>query len=274
MSGLAYQCANGATPAVMWGIRNGPGNLFRLAFNATIWTPDSTNGWRAGKGIRYVDGTGDPDAEGVTFTTNSAGGIYVSTERNNSNNAVSKNAIPRFDPAAAGTTLTATNVWDLTSDLPVTGANLGAEAIAWIPDTLLTRKGFFDSAAGYAYNPTEYPNHGTGLFFVGLEANGNGYVHALDHTANTFKRITVTSTGFPAVMDLNFDRELGHLWGVCDDGCNGQSVIFEIDQAAGSATKGKFKVTHVFDRPSGMPNYNNEGFTVTPQGGCEKRGPG
>jgi hypothetical protein len=269
LSGLAYEPASGPTPAVIWGARNGPGSLFRLVFNGTIWTPDSTNGWAAGKALHYPNGQGEPDAEGVTFAAGgSAGGMYVSAERDNSNNAVSRNSVLRYDASAGGTSLIATNEWNLTADLPVTGANLGAEAVTWLPDTFLVARGFFDETAGHAYNPLEYANHGSGLFFVGLEGTGGVYVYALDQTGSAFKRIATIATGFPSVMDLAFDRELGNLWGVCDDGCNGQSAILEIDASASSATKGRFHVTHLFDRPTGMPNYNNEGFTVAPQSEC------
>lgn len=270
LSGLAYEAAAGSSPAVLWGARNGIGTLFRLVFNGTIWTPDATNGWTAGKAVKYPDGTGDPDFEGVTFAAGgSVGGIYASTERNNSNNSVSKNSILRFDPNQAGATLTATNEWNLTADLPVTGANLGIEGITWVPDTFLVAQKFFDENANHTYVPSEYANHGTGIFFVGLEANGIIYAYALDHTANTFKRVATFSTGFPAgVMDLWFDRELGLLWAVCDDGCGGNLGVFEIDAKAGSATLGRFQQTHLFARPTSMPNLNNEGFTIAPLAEC------
>jgi hypothetical protein len=85
-----------------------------------------------------------------------------------SSNGISRNSILRFDPAATSTTLTATNEWNFTTR-PVTGANLGIEAITWIPDTFRVSKGFFDESKGNTYSPAEYPNHGTGLFFVGLK---------------------------------------------------------------------------------------------------------
>jgi hypothetical protein len=185
LSDLIYD--PGATTAqdVLWGVRNGPGTIYRLLWNGTIWTEDATNGWSAGKTLHYPDGTGDPDGEGIAFAAASADGIYVSAERNNSNSGVSRNSILLFDPSQSGTTLTATHEWDLTADLPVTGANLGAEAITWIPDTYLVSKSFYDEKAGHAYVPSDYPNHGTGLFFVGLEANGMIYAYALNHSDNT-----------------------------------------------------------------------------------------
>lgn len=269
LSGLAFETAAGGNPSVMWGARNGPGSIFRLIFNGTIWTPDPANGWAAGKVLQYPDGTGEPDAEGITLAAGgSSGGIYISAERNNSNNGVSRNSVLRYDPSQAGTTLKATNEWNLTSDLPVTGANLGAEDITWIPDTILVAKGFVDESKNKAYVPADYPNHGTGIFFVGLEANGIIYAYALNHSNNTFTRVATISTGFPGVMALDYDRETTYLWATCDDGCGNLAGILEIDTNPTSATRGHFLAPRVYARPTGMPNYNNEGFTVTTSAEC------
>lgn len=74
--------------------------------------------------------------------------MYVASERNNSANSVSRNSILRFDASAAGSTLTATHEWNLTADLPAVGANLGIEAITWIPDSMLVANGFYDESRG------------------------------------------------------------------------------------------------------------------------------
>jgi hypothetical protein len=259
LSGLDYEGSG-----VIWAARNGPGALFRLVFNGTNWVPDTANDWGSGKLLKFLDGTGDPDAEGVTFGgTGPSAGIYVATERNNSANSVSRNAVVRFDPAAAGATLTATHEWNLTADLPVTGANLGLEAITWIPDTFLVSKGFFDEAKNRVYNPADYANHGTGIFFVGLEANGQIYAYVLDQAGTTFTRIATITSGLAGVMDLQFDSDLGDFWAVCDDTCQGRSVVFRIDPATG-----KFAVARHFERPTGMGNFNNEGFAIAPAALC------
>ncbi|MEO5926361.1 MAG: lamin tail domain-containing protein [Bryobacteraceae bacterium] len=264
LSGLDYEGSGSATPGVLWAARNGPGAIFRLVFNGTNWVPDTANDWGSGKLLRFLDGTGDPDAEGLTFAgTGSSAGLYVATERNNAANSVSRNAIVRFDPAAAGSTLTATHEWNLTADLPVTGANLGLEAITWIPDTFLVSKGFFDEVKNRLYNPADYANHGTGIFFVGLEANGLIYAYALDQAGTVFTRIATITSGFAGVMDLQFDSDLGDFWAICDDTCQGRSVVLRIDPATG-----KFIVARRFERPTGMPNLNNEGFAIAPASLC------
>ena len=98
LSGLAYQPSGTAARGVLWAVRNGPSTLYRLVYDGTKWTPDTTNGWSAGKQLRYPDGTGDPDAEGVTLVDGDpANGIYVSTERNNNASGVSRPAVLRFD---------------------------------------------------------------------------------------------------------------------------------------------------------------------------------
>ena len=230
LSGLIFEGQTSGSPNVLWGVRNGPGSLFRLVFSGGIWTPDPTNGWVAGKALRYPDNAGDVDAEGVTFTTGSSAGMYVSAERNNLSNGVSRISVLRYDVGVTSTTMSATNEWNLTAD---------------------------------------YPDHGTGIFFVGLESNGVIHAYALNHTSNTFTRIATFPTGFPAgVMDLSYDRTTGYLWAICDDTCGGLSAIFEIDRATASPTRGRFLAPRRFLRPSTMPNLNNEGFTVTPHSQC------
>ena len=269
LSGLVYEGTGSSTPGVLWAVRNGPGSLFRLVFDGSIWTPDSTNTWNAGKTLLYPGSTGSPDSEGVTFADGgSSSGMYVATERDNNANGISRNSILRFDVSTAGATLTATHEWNLTADLPAVGPNLGMEGITWIPDTFLVSQGFVDESQGgvaTAYNPADYPNHGTGLFFVGMEGTGGIYAYALNHANGSFTRIATIASGFPGVMDLHFDRELGmnNLWAVCDDTCAGRSAVLKI--AVGT---GKFAVTQTFDRPGGMPNLNNEGFAVTPLMEC------
>lgn len=142
LSGLVYQASGTAQPGVLWAVKNGPSTLYRLVWNGSVWTPDAANGWAAGKALRYPDGTGDPDSEGVTMTdAGPSGGIYVSTERDNTNNGTSRPEVLRYDVSADGTTLSATAEWNLTADLPAVGANLGLEGVTWIPDSYLTAHG-------------------------------------------------------------------------------------------------------------------------------------
>ncbi|GAA1018739.1 hypothetical protein Aple_026330 [Acrocarpospora pleiomorpha] len=263
MSGLAYEPSGDGTPGVLWAVKNGPGMMYRLEWDGATWAPATTDGWNAGKTLRYPSGTGDPDAEGVTLTgAGLAGGVFVSTERDNGNSGVSRPTIVRFDPSGTGSTLTATKEWNLTADLPAVGANAGLEAISWIPDSFLTSRGFLDEHTGAAYDPAGYPGHGDGLFFVGLEGNGSVYAYALDQIGGGFTRIATIVSGFPGVMDLEFEPESKRFWVVCDDTCNGRTAILDIDAT------GKFAVSTRYERPGSMPNINNEGFTITPQSEC------
>jgi hypothetical protein len=258
MSGLAYQ-----DQGVLWAVKNGPGTLYRLVRDGAAWTPDPAGGWAAGKALHYADGTGDLDAEGVTLTSaGPSGGVFVSTERDNADSGVSRPRIVRFDPAAAGTALNATMAWDLTADLPPVAANSGIEGITWIPDAYLTAHGFADERTGKAYDPAAYPGHGDGLFLVGLEANGQVYAYALDQGSGAYTRVSAFASGFPAVMDLVFEPETGHLWAVCDDTCRGRTATLGVDAS------GRFAVGAVYERPAGMPNFNNEGFAIAPQTAC------
>ena len=244
-------------------MRNGPGALFKLAPGTGGGYAPAGGDWAAGKTLRYADGTGDVDAEGVTLSgSGSAGGIYVATERNNSANAISRPAILRYDPETAGTELRPTNDWNLSADLPGLGANLGLEAIAYVPDAYLTQRGFVDQNTSAAYDPSRYANHGGGLFLVGVEQTGQVIAYALDQTGNGFTRVASFASGFPSVMELHFEAETQKLWVVCDDTCQGRSGLFDVTSA------GVFAPDVYYDRPAGMPNLNNEGFTTTPRAEC------
>ncbi len=270
LSGLFYEPAAGSDPAVLWAVQNGPSKIYRLLWNGTIWAPDTANNWSTGHTITYATGTGGPDSEGITKAAFGSPGVYVSTERDNTNNGVSRLDVLLYDDTATTATLTATMDWNLSGDfnLPTADANLGLEAIAWVPDSYLTGKGFIDESTNAAYDPSRYPNHAGGIFFVGLEADGKIYGYALNHSDSTFQRVATIASGNPSIMDLSFDRDVGYLWAACDDTCNGRTNVLDIDTTAGSPTLGKFHVRQGFERPSTMPNINNEGFTVTPEATC------
>ncbi|WP_027345901.1 lamin tail domain-containing protein [Hamadaea tsunoensis] len=250
LSGLSYQSAS-----VVWAVKNGAGTLYRLVPNGSLWQADTTGGWSAGKALRYANGSGDPDAEGVVYTPD---GVLVATERDNSHNGTSLQKILRYDPAGTASALSATAEWNLTADLPGTDANSGLEGIAWIPDSALTAAGFRDERTGAAYNPASYANHGTGVYFVGAEATGIVYAYALNLAGGTFTRIATIPSGLAAVMDLEYEASTGRLWAACDDTCSGRTATLTVNAA------GKFATTATYNRPSGMSNYNNEGFALSP----------
>ena len=261
LSGLHYQPATSTSPAVLFGALNSPSLLYRLLFNGTTWASDTSNGWSSGKNLRYPSGTGNPDTESVTRAEAEVPALYVSTERNNDASSVSRLSILRVDTSTAGTELVATNEWNLNADLPVVGANLGLEAITWVPDAFLVAKGLVDRNTNLPYNAASYANHGTGLFFVGVEGTGMVHAYALDHSGSGFNRIASFTSGFPAVMGIEFDRETGNLWAICDNTCGNATTVLGIDSGA-------FVVKKKFARPSTLPDSNNEGIAIAPESEC------
>ena len=267
MSGLTYEGNVAGTPGTLWAVKNNVGSLYKLVMSGSSWVTDSGD-WAAGKVLHFANGSGNIDAEGVTFTdAGSAGGMYVAVERDNTVGGVSRPSILRFDPNTAGTVLNATHDWNLTSDLPGLGSNLGPEAIAWVPDAYLTGKGF-KTTGGTAYNPADFPGHGSGLFLVGIENTGNVYAYALNASNDTFTRVASFDSGFQAVMELHFEKETQKLWVVCDDTCQGRSARFDVDTAAG-ADPGHVRAGQLLRAPGGPGrNLNSEGFTTTPRSEC------
>ncbi|RKE17139.1 lamin tail domain-containing protein [Streptomyces sp. TLI_171] len=247
---------------VMWGVQNS-GKLWRLVPNGSGgWKPDTANGWTSGKALRFTGGTGTPDDEGVTLTSaGSAGGVYVSSERNADSSSTSRLSVLRYDVSGTGATLTATREWNLTADLPSTGSNAGLEGVTWVPDSYLTGAGFKDSATGAAYDPAHYAAHTGGVFFVGVEGTGTLYGYVLLE-AGGFTKVATVSSGMAGVMELSWEPQANRMWVVCDDTCSGQARTFKVNSA------GAFAVTAVHNRPTGMSNINNEGFTTAGADEC------
>ncbi len=267
MSGLTYQPAMTGT-GILWGVRNSPSTLFRLLWNGTVWAPDSSNGWNVGKTLRYPNGVGAPDAEGASKAEGSSNNVYVVAERDNDNNQISRMSVLLYDTSAPGSTLTAAREWNITADVPATGANTGLEAITWIPDSHLMAKSFYDERLNKTYDPADYPGHGAGLFLLGIESTGMLYVYALDHVGGGFLRIATVASGHPSVASAEFDPETGYLWAQCDDVCGNVVNVLEIDGTAGSPTMGRFAVRRSYARPSTLVNAANEGIAIAPESEC------
>lgn len=250
-----------------WAVNN-DGILYKLKFSSkdNYWTSDTADNWGEGKNMLYPDGTGQPDAEDITMAADDLDHVYVCTERNDSghDSMISRMSILSYAVGDTGqsSTIVALDEWDLTKYLPRTNPNEGLEAITWVPDSYLTAHKFIDESTGSEYEPNNYPDHGTGLFMVGLEKNGKVYAFALDHSGNRAAHlVTDFKTQQATIMSLVFDREVEYLWTLCDNTCDGQQEVYSI-------VNGKFDSQGVFARPAGMRNYNNEGFAVASESTC------
>jgi hypothetical protein len=268
VSGLVYEPAAGSTPAILWAVQNNPSKVYRLTWNGVAFVPVTTEGWGAGKTLSYPSGTGSPDSEGLTRTEWDAAELYVVAEESNNATSTSRPSILRYELTGTATTLRATHEWNLTADLPGMEPNKGLEAIAWVPDTYLVARGFYDEAAKAAYDPARYANHGTGIFLVGTEATGMIYGYVVDHQASTFKRVATFSSGQAGTMDLAFDRETGTLWSLCDGACDNHLTLFDIDTTVGATTQGRFILRATVPPPTTLSSTNNEGITMAPEAEC------
>ena len=255
LSGLDWQSSRTAVGGgVLWGVQNGDGLLYRMVSDGSGgWTPSNA----AGTTLHYADGSGTPDAEGVTVTADDPGAVYVSTERDNDRSSTSRPAVLRFaTDDGSERTLNATDEWDLTGDFPGLGANAGLEGVTWVPDSWLSAQGFVDESTGAAYAPTRYTGHGDGLFFVGVEGTASVYAYALMDDGSS-KRIATIATPFAVVAEVQFDPTLDALWVVCDDACAGRSALFDVQDGA-------FTAATVYDAPSGAArDLANEGFAIS-----------
>lgn len=254
-SGLDLQ--ETADGAILWAVDNGEGRIWKLDAHAD-GSVAKADGWAAGKRVRFSKdaanpGAAGPDTEGITVDGD--GFVYVASERDNSAKGVNQNIVLKVDPDAHEGDLIAEQEWDLTALLPAVGANLGMEAVQWVPDAALAGKLYDDNTAA-AYDPADYAGHGDGLFLVAVEDNGHVYAFALN-TDGSSTLVSEIAPGLAGVMALDWDAVRSTLWAVCDDGCQGRSAEITLN---GTATPG---VVH-YARPAGMPDINNEGFATAP----------
>lgn len=258
-SGLDFHVTDEGT--FLWAIDNGTGTLFKLVANAD-GTVSPAPGWDGGKLVRFQKDANNsaaagPDAEGVTVAGD--GFIYVGVERDNSSKGVNYNVILKVDPNAPGSSIVASQEWDLTGSLPAVSANTGIEAVEWVPDSALAGK-LWDTARNAPYDPANYLGNGGGLFLVAVENNGHVYAYAL-HADGSFALVSEIVPFLGGVMALDYDSELGVLWAVCDNGCEGTAAQVTFNGTAEPT------LVHV-QRPAGMPNLNNEGFATATDALC------
>lgn len=244
--------------AFLWAVDNGEGRIWKLKTSAD-GSVTMVDGWAEGKGVRFqkdadAPGAAGPDTEGITVDGN--GLVYVASERDNSAKGVNQNKVLQVDPESPESDLIALTEWDLTDLLPAVGANLGIEAVEWVPDSTLAGK-LFDDNSQAAYDPSAYTGKGDGLFFVAVEDNGGVYAFALAADGSA-RLVSTIDPGLAGVMSLDYDSVLDVLWAVCDDGCQGRSAQITLNGTEEPA------VAH-FARPAGLPDINNEGFATGPE---------
>ena len=253
LSGLAFDPTNAD---VLYAVKN-KSHVYRLVRTGGAWAKDTANGWSTGKDLRFPGGTGLPDSEGLTVGPD--GTLYITTERDNAASGVPLDSVLKFDPTAAGTTLVASDQWVLTSDLGFTqrGRQPGLRGRRLRARQLPDRVRLPDGRRG-VYNPAAYPTKVVaGLFFGAVEKTGHlrAYVLKSDHT---FERVADIDTGMVGVMDASYDADLGRIWAHCDNTCGNATALLKV------GSDGHFAVDHDYSTPTGLPNYNLEGFAVAP----------
>lgn len=221
MSGVDFDASGRA-----WIVNNGQGSLWALDYDADSDTYSVAGTWT----LRYADGSGTPDAEGVTIGHD--GAIYVATERDNANKNVSRPSVLRYDlPTADSGELNATDEWNLAGYTGKIGPNAGLEAISYIPGI------------------------GANLYAVGVESSGEVLFVELADGGNT-TLVQRYKSPFDGVMALDWEDSAKELRVLCDEACFGQSILL-----AHNGTEFK-EASKVQDRPAGTENYANEGFAA------------
>lgn len=259
MSGVVF-----AADGTLWAVNNGNGTLHKLQLTDGVLT--EAEGWIGGRTLRYPDGAGTVDAEGVALIGGSAeNGVLVASERNTGgSDRGSRPSVLRYDVSGSGD-LVATHEWNLAADYPGIGANAGLEGVAWVADADLVAAGLVDESTDAVYDPAAQPAHSGGVIFVGVEASNRvaGFVLG---DGGEIVRISEFETAFPGVMELEYDAATGLLWVLCDDTCEGRTQIFRV--GADAERPGVFAPIAVHARPAGTANIANEGMAIAPIAQC------
>ncbi|MBE7325184.1 lamin tail domain-containing protein [Nocardioides sp. Y6] len=247
VSGVTFDPAD---PSVLWAVMN-KGRLFKMRQVGERY--ETFPEWDGGIPVRFTDGGGELDAEGVTVGPD--GAVYLTSERDNARaKKISDNRVARFDVSgvtAATTELVATHEWDVNAQVP-TGTNLGLEGITYVPDSFLVESGW--TVDGRAYGAGDHAT--PGLFVTAVEGTGNLHFFSLA-AGQVPVEVKVEASGFPYAMDVAFDADRDVLWALCDDTCGGVHHVLTVQD-------GDFAVTSSYARPGGMPNLNNEGMAIAP----------
>ena len=244
----------------MWCVRNNPSKIYKLVYDESLqqWKNHQNDGWQYGKYLSE-----GPDAEGITMSEWNDDYIYVCTEKNGG-----RYTIRRYPITTTADYLYHTHKWQLDNlgdssnpnKVPYGNTNNGFEALTWIPDNFLEENGFWDENRDEPYDRLNYPDHGTGLFFVGLEHNGKIYAYALSHLdIDNFTKIATIDSKEDQIMGLEFDRETGLLWANSDNSNWNKIRVLEVDET------GHFVVTQKYYKPSTLSNINNEGIAFFPE---------
>lgn len=218
-------------------VNNGTGTLYVLDFDPT------TGDYAIAQTLvlKYGDGDGLPDAEGVTVGPD--GAVYVATERNNAASSTSRPSVLRFElPDSGDATINATQEWNLAEYTGPLGPNGGLEAVEYIP-----------GAWG-------------GVFAVGVEQTGDVHFVSLATDGTSTLRQTF-ATELDGVMALDHEAAADVLRVLCDEVCDGRSIEMTFDGTE-FVTDGT-----LYARPAGMANLANEGYASTVDTvGCEAGG--
>ena len=215
----------------VWVVNNGSGKLYALDYDEADKEYTLAGTWT----LKYADDKdGVVDAEGVTVGPD--GAIYVATERNNADKKVSRPSVLRFEVKEGAEELTATKEWNLKDVVGEIEANAGLEAISYIPEQK--------------------------LFAVGVEANGKVYFLDLKEDGRHELKQEYQSP-FAGVMALDYRQQDKQLRVLCDEVCDGQSILL-------AHNGDKFApVSGIQARPAKMDNFANEGFgSFTTTGEC------
>ncbi len=269
MSGLAYEGSGTPTPGTLWAVQNGAGTLLQARPRPAVCGRRPRDVGRS----TTPSGVGKPGRRGGHHHRRRRGRRRLRRDRARRRQ---RRRQPPVDPALCTDRRRRrrsppTNEWNLTADLPGLGANAGPRGGGLGAGQLPDRARASRRTAGRRTTRPTSPNHGTGLFFVGVEQTGEVIGYALNHGPTQLTRVvTFAAASSRRVTDLVFDPAAAEALG---------RVRRQLRRPDGAARhraprtggQGNFVVdSDATSGRRGMANLNNEGFAITPALGVRR----
>ena len=231
-------------------VDNGSGRIWVLDVDKDL-NISVSDGFFDGRQVAFKNRRSAKGADAEGITVDYKGNVYVSTELDRDNTSVTYNAVLMVNVNSSSEILTAKKEWDLTALLPEVTPNKGLEAIEWVPSGAVKGR-LLDKNTGDMFDPDNYPNAISGVFFSGLEANGHIYAFVLNSDGSA-SLINELDPGLGGIMALEYDNYENALWAIADNGYNNKMTKLSLYDMSSTP----------IDPPKGLvTSLNTEGFAI------------
>ena len=254
---------------MLWAVRNGPGTLFRLDRERRHLDARPDERLERRQGASLPGRHRQPGQRGRHVRRR---GLAVRLRRDRAQQRREHHQPPehpalrrRRPPARTSSRRTSGSSSPTCRSWAQTSASRRSRSV---PDIYLVANAFFDEIGGPRVRPGEYPIHGTRA----LPRRARSERHHLRVRSEPRTARSAARDHHERAPRRDGPRVRPRGRTTCGrratTPANGKSACFASTRAPSSATFGRFVIRRKFDRPTTMPNLNNEGIAFAPEAEC------